>query len=167
VTIRTATTADCQNLAAFLARAFIDEREYSDETTVQEIAESLEAGDVWLVLEEQDNDMIRLVGCVCAYRERLENNAGRIGQLAIESDRRGRGLGSELMRLAEERLRDAGYEQVSVGVLGFKAESLVPFYEGLGYIESGRTKTIIPPLKKLGEMIVMSKTFAYPDHDRT
>ena len=150
--IRIAGVSDSQPLASFLSRACDDEREYFDATSEREIKDSLQRGDTWLVIEDET---ATIMGCVCGYRE-PRADVGRVRQLAVEAAYRRNGLGRELMHAAEQQLQALGCRRVIVGVLEFKANELIPFYQRFGYVMRFRSAPITPPKKRV-EMIVMAK----------
>ena len=150
--IRIAGVSDSEPLASFLSRACDDEREYFDATAEKEIKDSLQRGDTWLVIEDETET---LVGCVCGYRE-PRSNVGHVRHLAVEAAYRRNGLGRELMRAAVQQLQALGCRRVIVGVLEFKANELIPFYQRFGYVMRFRSAPITPPKKRV-EMIVMAK----------
>ncbi|GGU28590.1 GNAT family N-acetyltransferase [Streptomyces lavendofoliae] len=62
-----------------------------------------------------------------------------VGMLWVRDDRRGTGLGTELMRAAEDEARRRGCDRVIVSSFSFQAPS---FYRRLGYVETGRSEGI-------------------------
>ena len=60
------------------------------------------------------------------------------------------------MHAAEQQLQALGCRRVIVGVLEFKANELIPFYQRFGYVMRFRSAPITPPKKRV-EMIVMAK----------
>jgi hypothetical protein len=67
------------------------------------------------------------------------------------------------MQAAEQRLRQNGCRGAVIGVLTFKAPKLLPFYQPLGYVDTGRPAA--PMMKaKAGctentSLIIMFKAF--------
>jgi ribosomal protein S18 acetylase RimI-like enzyme len=57
---------------------------------------------------------------------------GRVGSISVTSSMRGRGIGRELMRLAEEWVRDHGGIEVRLNVWAFNVHAL-HMYQELGY----------------------------------
>ncbi|MET9799674.1 GNAT family N-acetyltransferase [Streptomyces sp. NPDC006368] len=62
-----------------------------------------------------------------------------IGMLWVREDHRKSGLGSRLMRAAEDEARRRGCDRVIVSSFSFQAP---PFYRRLGYVETGRVPGI-------------------------
>jgi GNAT superfamily N-acetyltransferase len=60
-------------------------------------------------------------------------------RLRVRADRRGQGIGSRLLELAEERLRAAGHDRVAVGIATGvdppAEERVIRFYARVGYRE--------------------------------
>lgn len=62
---------------------------------------------------------------------------GRIGQLYVDHDQRGRGIGARLLRVAQSRLRAAGFPGTALSVVvGNNAARA--FYRAQGGVEAGR-----------------------------
>jgi N-acetylglutamate synthase-like GNAT family acetyltransferase len=156
VKIRVANIDDVHAIAAFLD-TFEDEREYFDATSREEVKAGMRKGDVWFVGEEEASGAI--VGTVCVYRDRLDDNYGRIGQLGVARSLRGGPHGADLMRTAEDYLYAQQCPGVMIGVLDFKGPRLVQHYRQMGYVEVGRGEPDPPP-KRRCRMIIMSKTLA-------
>ena len=134
--IRTATLADSEVIYRFLARVFEDERDCFDETSQTQIASELRDGFTWLVAESDGTREI--IGCVCLHENHPTNphprRTGWIGHTAVDPSRRRQQLGTSLMREAERRLKERGCIGAVIGVLTFKAPTLLPFYELQGYV---------------------------------
>ncbi len=63
----------------------------------------------------------------------VEGDAGRIGRVAVLADRRGRGLGKDIMRAAVDELRRQGLARASLG----SQVHAIRFYEALGFEVAG------------------------------
>jgi GNAT superfamily N-acetyltransferase len=109
-------------------------------TTVAEVAELVRAGEIALARHSGD-----LVGCVRV--QRLDADTGEFGMLAADLDRRGLGIGRELVLFAENRCRDEGLTSMQLELLVPKAwthpvkEFLNAWYTRIGY-RVERTGTI-------------------------
>ena len=134
--IRRASAEDAPSIHGLLSRGFVDEREYFPETPLSEIQQSFDDGDAWYVAEENG----AIIGAVCAYAERLDDDSGRIGQLCVEdgSRRSPQRYARQLMNAAQGGMRAQGCRTATVGVLDFKPRWLRRFYERLGYQNTGR-----------------------------
>lgn len=70
-----------------------------------------------------------------------EDDSYYIDCIAVFEDYRGQGIGSELMRLAEQQANEKGYVKTSLIVFEQNAGA-IKLYERLGYREVSREKTI-------------------------
>ncbi|MET9430865.1 GNAT family N-acetyltransferase [Streptomyces sp. NPDC003036] len=64
---------------------------------------------------------------------------GAVDMLWVREDQRGTGLGSRLMRAAEDEARRRGCGRMTVSSYTFQAP---PFYRRLGYVETGRVRGV-------------------------
>ncbi|QGV79507.1 GNAT family N-acetyltransferase [Streptomyces ficellus] len=64
---------------------------------------------------------------------------GGVSMLWVREDQRGTGLGTRLMRAAEDEARRRGCDRMIVSSFSFQAP---PFYRRLGYVETGRSEGI-------------------------
>ncbi|OKK02517.1 acetyltransferase [Streptomyces sp. CB03234] len=64
---------------------------------------------------------------------------GGVSMLWVRQDQRGTGLGTKLMRAAEDEARRRGCDRMIVSSFSFQAP---PFYRRLGYVETGRSEGI-------------------------
>jgi GNAT superfamily N-acetyltransferase len=112
-------------------QAFLAERPFIDggRTNPQNIRELINKGK-FLLAEESE----RIVGCV-----HVESRGERwyLGLLSVELSRQRSGLGSHLMRAAEDHARSAGATAMDLRIVNLRAE-LLKFYARLGYEETGR-----------------------------
>lgn len=104
----------------------------------------------FLVLEDAGG----LAGCV--YAE-VRGHRGYVGLLALRPTLQGRGLGRQLMVLAEEYLANSGCVAADLRTISARSD-LVPMYKHLGYEETGTTPMPAEiPLKMPCYFINMSK----------
>ena len=109
-------------------------------TTLAEVAGLVRAGEIALARHSGD-----LVGCVRV--QRLDADTGEFGMLAADLDRRGLGIGRELVRFAENRCWDEGLTSMQLELLVPKTwthpvkEFLNAWYTRIGY-RMVRTGTI-------------------------
>ena len=71
----------------------------------------------------QDGDVI---GCAAFHPE---ERTGRLYQMAVYEEHRGKGIGGKLVAELERHLRDRGFEEIYLHARHYA----VPFYEKLGY----------------------------------
>lgn len=120
--IRRAESRDMPAVLGIRARVFIEE---------QGVSEADER-------DGRDNEAIHLIAFdqgkpVGTARLLIDGDTGRIGRVAVLADRRGRGLGKDIMRAALDELRRQG---VARGSLGSQAHA-VGFYEAFGFEVTG------------------------------
>jgi GNAT superfamily N-acetyltransferase len=127
---RTAQLEDAGNIARLVNVAFRPERFFidADRTNPEKIRALMPKGQ-FLLTEEAGV----LVGCV--YVE-LRDERGYFGLLAVDPALQRSGLGSRLVATAEEYCRSAGCRFMDLTIVNLRAE-LPPFYQRLGYVESG------------------------------
>jgi GNAT superfamily N-acetyltransferase len=129
--MRIAREGDVDGIVRLINAAFIVERVAFD-------GDRIDAPAVRGLLKEGAfllaDDEMRLTGCV--YVE-VVGERSYLGLLSVEPSRQGTGLGSRLVAAAEEYSRNAGCCAMDLRVISPRAEELVPFYEHLGYTQTG------------------------------
>jgi GNAT superfamily N-acetyltransferase len=101
-------------------------------TDVAEVAGLVRAGEI--VVSRQDGE---LVGCVRV--QHLDAETGEFGMLAADPDRRGTGIGRDLVRFAEQSCADAGRHTMQLELLVPRdwthpvKEFLAGWYTRIGY----------------------------------
>lgn len=152
--VRQAVPGDAERLARLINQAFRSERFFSDEdrTSPAGVRDYMQKG-TFLVIEEETDP----AGCVY-----LEPRGDRfyLGLLSVEPSRQGAGLGSYLMRLAEDHCRAAGARGIDLRIVNVRAE-LPAYYHRFGYAESGTAP--FPPdaqTRMPCHFVIMSKEFA-------
>jgi predicted N-acetyltransferase YhbS len=157
LSVRTANSTDVEAIATLINAAFRVEQFFidGDRIATQEIRERQRAGD-FLVAEKD----VVLVGCV--YYE-LRGQRAYIGLLSVHPSRQRSGVGSTLMRAAEDRARQASCAFADLRVVNLRQE-LPGFYKRLGYLEIG-TEQFPPdvPTKLPCHFVIMSKALAKGD----
>lgn len=128
---RRAGAADVPTLVRLINEAFRVEDAFviGDRTNGGEVSARMEHGA--FLLAEGDRGAL---GCVYV---RSQAEPGYFGLLAVDPAVQGRGLGRQLVALAEARLLEAGRQKVEIAVVSERPE-LVSFYESLGYAVSGQ-----------------------------
>lgn len=63
----------------------------------------------------------------------LDNKAIRMMQVAVSPDFQGKGIGSDLVKYAEKRAKEAGFSKIVMHAM----LSVVNFYEKMGYTQEG------------------------------
>jgi N-acetylglutamate synthase-like GNAT family acetyltransferase len=149
--LRKATTEDADALASLINEAFRSERFFSDEdrTSPEGVRDYLKKGT--FILAE---DAVDLAGCVY-----LESRGKRfyLGLLSVAPPRQHAGLGSFLMKVAEEHCCAQGACGIDLQIVDVRKE-LPAYYHRFGYTETGtapfpeRVKTKMPC-----HFVIMSK----------
>jgi len=130
MTVRDATPADIDILVRLINAAFQVERFFIDRDRTDREAAAARMRTGGFLIGEQAGEPV-----ACAYIEQ-RGPRGHFGLLAVHPDRKGNGLGSELIAAIESRFRDRGCVAVDIRVVSLRAE-LPPFYRKLGYVETG------------------------------
>jgi len=127
---RKATPPDAEAIARLVNVAFGPERFFIDQdrTNSDKVRALLQQGD--FLLTEEDGV---LFGCV--YVE-VRAERGYFGLLAVHPDSQGTGIGSALIRAAEEHCQAAGCRLMDLTIVNLRKE-LPAFYRLQGYTESG------------------------------
>ena len=149
---RVATDSDADAITSLInaafrrAESFLIDGNRIDLQTVQDL---LEKG-TFLVTEEDGT----LAGCV--YLEPKGERA-YLGLLSVDPDRQKAGLGSMLMKAAEDYCRNAGCRFIDLQIVNVRQE-LPSFYHHRGYVETG-TAPFVPGLipKVTCHFVKMSK----------
>ncbi len=137
--LRQAKPEDASSVARLINGAFQSERFFSDEdrTNPDEVRDLMKKG-IFLLAEEQE----KLIACVY-----LEPCGDRfyLGLLSVEASRQKSGLGSFLMRAAEDYARAQNARAMDLQIVNVRTE-LPSYYRRFGYVETGATP--FPPQKK-------------------
>ncbi|MEJ2009104.1 MAG: GNAT family N-acetyltransferase [Acidobacteriota bacterium] len=153
VRIRAATADDMDAMipvvnAAYEFETFLE----GPRTDRQRMSEMMATGE-FLVAQDDSGRVLASV-----YTE-VHGERGYFGMLAVDPARQGTGLGSLLIKAAENHCRRRGCRWMDIVVLNLRSE-LLPFYRKLGYAET-RTEEFRParPLKDGVECfsIILSK----------
>jgi GNAT superfamily N-acetyltransferase len=130
IVTRIAESADAENIALLVNSAFRPERFFTDgdRTNPEKVRALMQKGK--FLLNEEDG---RLVGCV--YVE-LRGERGYFGLLAVDPVLQRAGLGSRLVRAAEDLCRADGCVFMDLTIVNLRKE-LPGFYARRGYVESG------------------------------
>jgi GNAT superfamily N-acetyltransferase len=153
--LRLALNSDAEAIARLVNEAFRLERLFfttEDRTNPEDVRNMLGKGEFLLAEDEA-----ALAGCV--YVE-LRGERGYIGLLSVDPSRRRSGLGTWLMKAAEDRCRATGARGVDIQLVNLRKE-LPDYYHRLGYVETGTAP--FPAHVKITQpchFIRMSKEFA-------
>lgn len=72
----------------------------------------------------EDEDMIG-----CCILTRVDNNTVKLGQMAVQNNLQGKGIGESIMNFAENLALDKGYKKMIMHA----RDTAIGFYEKLGY----------------------------------
>jgi GNAT superfamily N-acetyltransferase len=75
------------------------------------------------------------IGCVYVQRR---GDRSYLGLLSVAPELQRKGLGRQLVDAAEEHSRNIGCKAMDLRIISPRADSLLPFYKHLGYVEAGR-----------------------------
>ena len=128
---RVAQIADVDAIARLINTAFVVERIAFDGDRINApgVGELLNRGAFLL-----GEDAAGLAGCV--YLE-VRGARSYLGLLSVDPARQRAGLGRWLVAAAEDYSRKAGCCAMDLRIISPRAESLLPFYQHLGYTETG------------------------------
>ena len=132
--------------AAYLVEKFFVSGDRTNAATVERLMKT----GVFIV--ERDGSGA-IAGCV--YVEGRVTR-GYFGMLAVDPPRQGTGLGRRLIEAAERHARERGAHAMDIRVVNLRTE-LPPFYERLGYLETGTEGADDPRALQPFHFIVMSK----------
>jgi GNAT superfamily N-acetyltransferase len=137
--IRQATTNDAPALLALINQAFAVEKFFvdRDRITAEQLDGYLASGTFFLLY---DNDAWPAASL---YFEQRGDRA-YVGMLSVDPDRQGHGIGRQMMAFAEQHARALGCGAVDIRVVNLR-EELPPFYDSLGYVETGRGEPVDDP----------------------
>lgn len=130
VQFRAASSSDLPALVALINSAFAIEKFLEgDRTNEAQLRQMMETGQFLLGCDGSG----KLV--VGVYVE-VRGKRGYFGMLAVDPQHQGNGLGTRMVRVAEEYCREKGCAAMDLYVLSLRPE-LPPIYRKLGYVESG------------------------------
>ncbi len=154
--IRAAVLGDADGVARLINAAFVVEKIAfdGDRTNPEGVRALMDAGK-FLLAEE---DTLGLVGCV--YVE-LRGERSYLGLLSVAPELQGKGLGRQLVAAAEEYSGKEGCRAMELQIISPRADSLLPFYERLGYAKTGTAPFPAEvPTKVPSHYILMAKPLA-------
>lgn len=127
---RTAQAADAEAITGLINLAFRVERFFieSDRIELDQVRGLFESGE-FLVVEDGG------VLVACAYIQ-PRGERGYVGLLSVDPQKQGAGLGTRIMRAAEDRCGELGCRFVDIQIVNLRKE-LPRFYQRLAYVETG------------------------------
>lgn len=145
LTIRNAVPADIPTLHALIESAYRGEASRKGWTTEADLLEGqrTDAEDLASILSDPEQGMLtawrgeELVGCILIARR--GEGIGYFGMLSVSPTLQGGGLGRKLVEAAEAAMADRfAAERVRISVIP-QRETLIAWYERLGYAATGET----------------------------
>jgi ribosomal protein S18 acetylase RimI-like enzyme len=150
--IRQAASSDIPQVVDLINRAFAVERFFKsgDRIDSNQVRQMMEQGTFLLLTDEDD-----LLACVFL---KLTGDRGYIGTLSVDPARQRSGLGTRIMREAEEYCRSAGCKAVDIRMVNLRTE-LPAIYRKFGFVETGtQSAEIIKNATQAIHFITMSKS---------
>jgi ribosomal protein S18 acetylase RimI-like enzyme len=149
--LREALATDLQAIVSLINRAFAVERFFKngDRTDAEQVRQMMEDGKI-LLLADQDE----IAACTFV---KISDEVAYLGALSVDPARQKSGLGSRLMREAENYCRAAGCKVLDIRIVNLRAE-LPEIYRKFGFVETGtQTAEMIRNASQPIHFITMSK----------
>ena len=143
--IRDAVASDIPALHALVESAYRGEASRAGWTTEADLLEGqrTDPDDLAAILSDPDQSLLtawegdRLVGCILIARR--GDGIGYFGMLSVRPALQNAGLGRKLVQVAEQTMADRfGARRVRISVIP-QRETLIGWYERLGYAATGET----------------------------
>lgn len=100
-------------------------------TTEESLLQMMKKPEATIILAEESGN---LTGCV--YLEK-QDDALYLGMLTVKPNLQGKGLGAQLMEVAEQKAIEEGCTKMKITVITVRDE-LIAFYKRKGYVDTGR-----------------------------
>ena len=150
--VREASASDVDVIVSLINRAFAVESFFKsgDRTNREQVAQMMETGSFLLLI-----DGAAIVACVWL---KITGDRGYLGTLSVDPDRQRLGLGSRMMREAEDYFRAAGCKMIDIRIVNLRTE-LSEMYRKFGFVETGtQSAEVIKSATRPIHFIAMSKT---------
>ena len=143
--------ADSSDIAALINRAYEVERFFvlGDRTSTDRVRAAMATGR--FLVHRSDAGVID--GCVFVE---IEGRTGKFGMLAVDPSGQRQGLGARLIEAAESDAQAAGCTRMAIRVVNLRTD-LIPRYQRLGYVETGREPYDHRPTVQDCDFVVMEK----------
>ncbi len=149
--IREATADDVDVIVSLINRAFAVESFFKsgDRINPEMLRQMMQDGKFLLLNEKNET-----VACVFV---KVTGERGYLGTLSVNPDRQKSGLGTRMMREAEDYFRAAGCKAVDIRLVNLRAE-LPAIYRKFGFVETGtQSAKVIKSATRPIHFITMSK----------
>ena len=98
------------------------------------VEEMMKRGNYQIFVAEDDNKVVGYIGCVNYLAFELENEGMKIIALAVSKEYRRKGIGTQLLKTAEQWAKENNVEVVLLNS-GLPREDAHSFYESQGYFK--------------------------------
>ena len=98
------------------------------------VDEMMKRGNYQIFVAEDDNKVVGYIGCVNYLAFELENEGMKIIALAVSKEYRRKGIGTQLLKTAEQWAKENNVEVVLLNS-GLPREKAHTFYESQGYFK--------------------------------
>ena len=149
--LRQATPSDIPDLVSLINRAFGVTRKFrqGDRTNATQIQDMMNSGKFLLLRGDRG-----LVACVYL---RLTGTRAYLGTLSVDPSEQRKGIGTQVMRSAEEYCRVAGCTAIDIRIVNVRTE-LPDIYHKFGFVETGtQSAEVIKDATMPIHFITMSK----------
>ncbi len=149
--VREASTNDRDSIVPLINRAFAVESFFkSGPRVTPEMLEQMMQDGKFLLLSDKNE----IVACVFV---KVTGERGYLGTLSVDPGRQKSGLGSRMMREAEDYFRAAGCTVVDIRIVNVRPE-LREIYHKFGFVETGtQSAEVIKSATRPIHFIIMSK----------
>ena len=124
-----------------------------ERTSLAEIEKLLAAKVVSLCVARDQSDAI--IGCVAMTV--VDETLGYLGMLTVSPDLQSAGLGTKLLRAAEDKALSFGLSTMEMTVIS-QRDSLIAWYERSGYARTGERRPFPVPRDPPLEFVVLAKS---------
>ncbi len=100
----------------------------------ERIEEMIKRGNYQIFVACDSNNVVGFIGCVSYLAFELENEGMKIIALAVSKEYRRKGIGTQLMKTAEQWAKDNNIEVILLNS-GLPRENAHAFYESQGYFK--------------------------------
>jgi ribosomal protein S18 acetylase RimI-like enzyme len=149
--VRKASPSDIPRMVSLINRAFAVERFFKsgDRTNPEQVQQMMGDGKFLLLTDEGE-----MVACMFV---KVTGDRAYLGTLSVDPARQKSGLGSRMMREAEEYCRNAGCKTLDIRIVNLRVE-LPEIYRKFGFVESGtQPAEVIKNATRPIHFITMSK----------
>jgi ribosomal protein S18 acetylase RimI-like enzyme len=149
--LREASAADLEAIVSLINRAFAVERFFKngDRTDAEQVRQMMDDGKILLLAVKDE-----IAACIFV---KITDEVAYLGALSVDPGRQKSGLGSRLMREAEDYCRAAGCKVLDIRIVNLRAE-LPEIYRKFGFVETGtQTAEMIRNASQPIHFVTMSK----------